>query len=633
MIEKKYKKLLNLFIICLLGLILVSSVYGADELQSKENVIASSSSNDDVLLESYDMSGVIGSTNYEVTSDLSNADIQSMLDNAGEGDTFTFVDNKYNGISLIVDKKVNIVSKVNSTIYTSGDLSNKAQELNIDKTFGFYFTKNSAGSVLSGFNIVANSSDYGVIVDGSDNTIIGKNSICNGGNNLLVKNSDNITLFENVLNKARENGLQLQNVTNALVANNTMMFNGRSGAEIYDISNSNITSNYCCNNSFNGISLYGKSSNNSYNHNFLNYNTNGIYVNSQSSGDEIKANTLIHNIQNPDCELGGFESGNGLLFGDSYRAVANNGAYVSYNSFAHNENFQAKNNPLQNMITLGPNYFNSDDPENTFVCPLLLAKILRLNAISIPNGIGIQMFEDDTPVKEAGTVSVQVEVDGNMYTVTLENGKAVINADPTVDHQVEIQVGGEHNQEVKKIKQTVTSYNKKDDSGNQDSGSDGSGSDGDKTSDNTGDSSNGDGSSSNGDGSSSGNGNSGSTSGSSTGNNGGYSGDGNSSNAINTMISNEFSKYLGTNNSQYYQNYDSLSGMDELANGDQSSSKSSSSSSSQGSAGESKEGKSYELVSPNKIAKTIQNSSGVIIIAVIALLALFVLGYKRKNKM
>ena len=57
-------------------------------------------------------------------------------------------------------------------------------------------------------------------------------------------------------------------------------------------------------------------------------------------------------------------------------AVANNGVYVSYNSFAHNENFQAKNNPLQNMITLGPNFFNSDDPENTFVCPLLLAKIL-----------------------------------------------------------------------------------------------------------------------------------------------------------------------------------------------------------------------------------------------------------------
>ena len=199
-----------------------------------------------------------------------------MLDNAGQGDTFNFVSKEYNGISLVVDKKVNIISNVNSTVYTSGELSNKAQELNIDKTFGFYFTKNSAGSVLSGFNIVAASSDYGVIVDNSDNTIIRENSIVDAGNNVLVKNSKNVTLFGNVLNNAKENGLQLKNVSSCYVANNTMMFNGRSGIEIYDIDNSNITSNYCCNNSFNGISLYCKSFNNSYTHNFLNYNTNGI---------------------------------------------------------------------------------------------------------------------------------------------------------------------------------------------------------------------------------------------------------------------------------------------------------------------------------------------------------------------
>lgn len=592
MVEKKYKKLLNLFIICLLGLILISSVYGADELQY---------SNDDI---------VMGTTIYNVSSDLSNDDIQSMLDNAGQGDTFNFVSKEYKGISLVVDKKVNIISNVNSTVYTSGELSNKAQELNIDKTFGFYFTKNSAGSVLSGFNIVAESSDYGVIVDNSDNTIIRENSIVDAGNNVLVKNSKNVTLFGNVLNNAKENGLQLKNVSSCYVANNTMMFNGRSGIEICDIDNSNITSNYCCNNSFNGISLYGKSFNNSYTHNFLNYNTNGIYINCQSWGDEIKANTMIHNIQNPDCELGGFESGNGLLFGDAYSAVANNGVYVSYNSFAHNENFQAKNNPLQNMITLGPNFFNSDDPENTFVCPLLLARILRLNAISLPNGIGIQMVEDDTPVKEAGTIAIQVEVDGNMYTATLENGKAVIKVDPNVDHQVEIQVGGEHNQEIKKIKQNVISYNKKDDSGNGDSGkddnmgSDGklSGSDGDNLGNKTGDSSG--------------------------------SGDASGESGIaNIKNSDEFSQNLGTNSSDYYQKYESLSGKDAMAKGDQSAAESSDSSGSPSDDGSSKEGKSYELVSPNKISKVIQNTSGVIILSIIALLVLLIIGYKRKNKM
>ncbi len=215
-----------------------------------------------------------------------------------------------------------------------------------------------------------------------------------------------------------------------------------------------------------------------------------------------------------------------------------------------------------------------------------------------------------------------------MYTATLENGKAEIKADSNVDHQVEIQVGGEHNQEVKKIKQTITSYNKKDNTGSQDStGGDRSGSDGDKTSDTSGDNTGG----ATGD-------NSGSTGNASSGNTNSSvisEGSSNSDNSglANVIKSNEFSQYLGTNSSDYYQKYDSLSGNDEIANGDQSSAKSSSSSDSPSDDGSSEEGKSYELVSPNKIAKTIQNSSGVIILAVIALLILFVVGYKRKNKM
>lgn len=47
---------------------------------------------------------------YDVNSELSNNDIQGMLDNAVEGDTFNFVNSKYNNISLIIDKKVNIAS-------------------------------------------------------------------------------------------------------------------------------------------------------------------------------------------------------------------------------------------------------------------------------------------------------------------------------------------------------------------------------------------------------------------------------------------------------------------------------------------------------------------------------------------
>lgn len=63
---KRNIKIVKSFYHMSLGLILVSSVYGADELQY---------SNDDI---------VMGTTIYDVSSDLSNDDIQSMLDNAGQ---------------------------------------------------------------------------------------------------------------------------------------------------------------------------------------------------------------------------------------------------------------------------------------------------------------------------------------------------------------------------------------------------------------------------------------------------------------------------------------------------------------------------------------------------------------------
>lgn len=173
------------------------------------------------------------------------------------------------------------------------------------------------------------------------------------------------------------------------------------------------------------------------------------------------------------------------------------------------------------------------------------------------------------------------------------------------------EVGGKiKSMEIKKIKQNVISYNKKDDSGNGDSGkddnmgSDGkpSGSDGDNSGNKTGDSSG--------------------------------SGDASGESGIaNIKNSDEFSQNLGTNSSDYYQKYESLSGKDAMAKGDQSAAKSSDSSGSPSDDGSSKEGKSYELVSPNKISKVIQNTSGVIILAIIALLVLFIIGYKRKNKM
>ena len=171
------KKVFNLFFISLLFLFLVSSVSAADIHDGNMTILSSGN-------------------NYVVPSDLSNEDIQTQFDNANDGDTFEFTDKEYQNISLVVDKKLNIVSKRDSVVYASDEVSDKARDMGIDKTFGFYFTSNAAGSVLSGITIIASNCDNGIVVDNSKNIKITNNKVTGGQNAVLIRNSDKITLSE-----------------------------------------------------------------------------------------------------------------------------------------------------------------------------------------------------------------------------------------------------------------------------------------------------------------------------------------------------------------------------------------------------------------------------------------------------
>ncbi|WP_407378599.1 right-handed parallel beta-helix repeat-containing protein [Methanobrevibacter sp.] len=334
-------------------------------------------------------------TNYFITSDLSNDEIQTIISNASNGDTFEFTSESYDNISLIIDKQLKIFSNKNSTINVNPSANKKA---GIDNTFGFYFTQNSSGSILSGFNIIAAGADYAVILDKSSNTIVENNTVSQAVNNILVKNSDNVQINNNYVHDAVLNSIQVQDIRNISIFNNTIGNNGRSGIETSNMYSSNIWWNEIFFNSFNGISMYNRSSNNNVTYNHVYENINGIYMDAQSSGDKFMYNTLEFNRMDPDSELGGFETGNGFLFGEEYETVNKEKPDISYNALMHNENFQAKNNPSKEQFKLGPNYFDSNDDVHTFICPMLLAKILTMDFTSISNGIGIQIYEDGEPV-------------------------------------------------------------------------------------------------------------------------------------------------------------------------------------------------------------------------------------------
>lgn len=621
------KKVIFLFFISLLFLILVSTVNAADIRD--DNVTILSSGN-----------------NYKIVSDLSNEDIQSKFDNAKDGDTFEFTDEKYQDISLIVDKKLNIVSKKNSIVYASDKVSDKAKDLGIDKTFGFYFTSKAKGSVLSGIIIVASNCNYGVVVDNSNDIKISNNKITGGGNGVLIKNSDKITLSGNNITKAKQNGVQLQNVKNTVIKNNIISHNKKSGIETSNIYYCDILNNSIHHNDLNGISTFNKSSNTLISRNNVFENTNGIFINSTSTNDVIKSNSLTHNRKDPRSIIGGFETGNGLLFGFGFRSKGSTILKVEYNYMAHNEFFQAKNYWENENFELGQNWYDSNDPTNTFVCPRLLASLMKLDALSISNTLSFQLSEaSGKAVNEFATFQARVNVDGNMYTATFVNGKASIpDLDPNVEHNVQIEIAGQfYKYEVKKASgeqgdsQQSQSSSNEDNSGSENNNADipqnNGNSDGQQNEANNENSVNNQGRSNNqGNPNNQGNfdNNENSENNQASTTNREKTGEGNS---VNSHVSNsDKSGNYGSNSSEIPSQDTTDLGNDALSNGENAVSNGDVSADSSGSDGASQEGKAYEIVPPVTTSKELTNTSGLVVLSILSIMGMLIYGYWRKDE-
>ncbi len=592
------KKLLNLFFISLLFLFLVSSVNATDVQELNDTILSDCNS--------YHM----------IASNLSNEDIQNKFDNANPDDTFEFTDKEYNNISLVVDKKLTIISKSNSVVYASNSVSDKAKSLGIDKTFGFYFTQNSAGSVLSGITVIASGCDYGVVVDNVENVNIKDNTVTGGINSILVKNSDNIVIEGNNISKAKRNGLQILDVRNSLINNNDISYNKKSGIETSNIDHCNITNNKVHHNDLNGISTYNKSSYILIKGNEAYENVNGIYINSTSVYDRVTSNSLTYNRKDPRSPMGGFETGNGLLFGAGFRSAGEFRLIFQYNYLAHNEFFQAKNYWENDDYKLEDNWFDSTDPTNTFVCPRLLASLMKLDTLSISNGLGFQMKDaSGKSVEEFATFQTKVNVNGNQYTAKFVNGKAVIDVelDPNVEYDVGVEIGGQ----IVNYKYTPAEGEKGESSSDKSTSNEGDNGFEEAPSQNQG--------TSEVQGDSTANSNSTSYSNSTT-QSGSANNKGNSSGSHidNSVVSGNY----GTNSSDIPSQDTSDNGKDALSNGDFNAGNAGDSQSGD----QSQEGKAYEIIPPVTTSKEIINTSGLVVLSILALMGCLIYGYRCNSK-
>ena len=156
----------------------------------------------------------------------------------------------YSNISLIINKKLNIISTKNTTII--GNNSNIISKLG---TFAFYFTNKSLGSVISGFNIIANS-DYGIIAANVKNITINFNKISGSHQDAIyLKNVSNSNVNHNNLSNSGGNGLNIENSKNVSANKNQIKNNNYSGINVSNSSNIQINSNNIIDNNLSGLSV------------------------------------------------------------------------------------------------------------------------------------------------------------------------------------------------------------------------------------------------------------------------------------------------------------------------------------------------------------------------------------------
>ncbi len=414
----------------------------------------------------------VSAATIDVASGLQNSDIQTLIDGSQQGDTINFIGNSYENISLIINKKLNIISTKNSLIISDDSDGTKGSISGLADTFAFYFSNNSSGSVISGFNILSNS-DYGIIAENVKNIFIGLNNISAGNKGSIeLNNVSNVTINKNNLSNSNGNGLNIENSNNVSASGNQMINNTNSGIKVDNSSDIKITSNNVVNNNLSGTSIYSsknisiknntlennghgvylsntnkinvtgneinknrlngitledKTENTYISYNNITKNLNGVYVDSYSVNDTIISNNIKNSIQSVYTYLNVFETGNGIGVGDNYQK-SNSLINIKYNIITDNQHFSIKTNPQYDHFAVGANWFGTNDPANTGTCPMVSTCMILARLVKTTNGYELRFYDGNTLVTSLPYFSAVFQLNGeNSQTVPVVNGKASYN--------------------------------------------------------------------------------------------------------------------------------------------------------------------------------------------------------------
>ena len=442
---------------------LISSVSASNSLDidnSNYNTILESNqvinsdnnlNNDDSLkLESsdkYEKDILSVSSVHIIPSDTTNDELQYIFDNSKSGDTIQFNDNVYNNISIVVNKRLNIVSTKNSIVHTSNSLSEKASQMGLTSSFGFYFSKLASGSVIKGLTLTGNS-DYGIMVEGGSNITIANNNIsCGKKAGIYLRNSRSNTIKSNIVSKAYD-GILLNNVNSTKIIANRIQQNRNTGIVLDNVNENNISKNLVTRNSLDGVLLKNSKSNNILRNNITKNGVSGlrmegfttkniimgnnissnvvnVYANSLSNNDKMTKNTLMFAKRVFGTYIADENAGAAIVFGDDYKSVEWGNLVFSYNSIGMNEVWDAKSTMSHPPVNIGANWYFDNDGNYAIghICPMVFGraitadefKTLSMGFSSDGKGIFGQLYDGQTAAGAGSFKIDNVVVNGKDY--------------------------------------------------------------------------------------------------------------------------------------------------------------------------------------------------------------------------
>lgn len=381
----------------------------------------------------------------EVESEMSNAQIQEIIDNAKANNVILFKGKSYSDINLVIEKSLTLLSNVETTLKSGSSspvISIKGSKASL--------------TTVKGFKIEGNGD--GVKVDGSNYVKIINNDITTKGNGIISLNTKYLNVTKNNIVKNSKSGISIADSSYSYVFNNKITNNGANGIEVAKSGNIFIHGNTLSNNkngiylgkTVNGINYGDGPSNVQINKNTITKNQNdGILVKNAGDNLNIKSNTIQSNEANGIslAEVGNnviqsnvitSNGDNGIKFFDMYIKPKNQD--ISYNAIFGNMHMEveAKETYYQdygNKLELGDNWYT----DRAGICPKIKTNNIKFTVKQIgpnkyqatfvdSNGNIASLLPDRTltyTTNDGQKVSINIQGGAGVFTVDAKDGDKI----------------------------------------------------------------------------------------------------------------------------------------------------------------------------------------------------------------